>query len=81
VIIPKSVTPSRIEANLDLCAVELTDEDLAELDGLDEALVTGWSRDDTPVRRRVRPKERVGPTCPWCAAVRAPCDRPTPDRA
>jgi glycerol 2-dehydrogenase (NADP+) len=33
-VVPKSVTPSRIESNLDLDGCELTDKEIAALDGI-----------------------------------------------
>lgn len=42
VVIPKSVTASRIEENAKLGEVDLSEADMAELDGFDEYLVTGW---------------------------------------
>jgi diketogulonate reductase-like aldo/keto reductase len=48
VIIPKSVTPERIRANIDLDAFVLSPTDMDNLDDLNEALVTGWSPDSTP---------------------------------
>lgn len=42
VILPKSVTPARIEENADLFGFELDQAAMARLDGLEEGLVTGW---------------------------------------
>lgn len=36
VVIPKSVTPSRIRENLDVFGFELTAADVAEIDGLNQ---------------------------------------------
>lgn len=41
VVIPKSVTPSRIAENLDVFGFELTDDDMAALSALDRGLRTG----------------------------------------
>jgi len=41
VVIPKSVTPSRIAENLDVFGFELADDDMAALSGLDRGLRTG----------------------------------------
>lgn len=41
VVIPKSVTPSRIAENLDVFGFELADDDVATLSGLDRGLRTG----------------------------------------
>jgi 2,5-diketo-D-gluconate reductase A len=41
VVIPKSVTPSRIEENLDVFGFELDEQDLADLAGLDRGTRTG----------------------------------------
>ena len=41
VVIPKSVTPSRIEENFDLFGFELTDEEVARITGLDRGRRTG----------------------------------------
>lgn len=41
VVIPKSVTPSRIESNLDVTGFELTDEEMATIAGLERAERTG----------------------------------------
>jgi 2,5-diketo-D-gluconate reductase A len=41
VVIPKSVTPSRIEENFDLFGFELTEDEVARITGLDRAQRTG----------------------------------------
>ncbi|WP_430332120.1 aldo/keto reductase [Rhodococcus sp. ACT016] len=41
IVIPKSVTPGRIRANLDVFGFELTDADMSTLTGLDRGLRTG----------------------------------------
>ena len=41
IVIPKSVTPSRIRENLDVFGFELTEGDMAEIDGLDRDGRTG----------------------------------------
>ncbi|QNN52841.1 aldo/keto reductase [Nocardioides mesophilus] len=41
VVIPKSVTPSRMEENLDALGFELDEEDLRRIDGLDRGLRVG----------------------------------------
>lgn len=43
VILPKSVTPSRIQANIDVFDFQLDDEDLAALAKQDQNLHTAWS--------------------------------------
>ncbi|RYZ04237.1 MAG: aldo/keto reductase [Myxococcales bacterium] len=42
VILPKSVTPARIEENAALFDFTLTEADIQALDSLEEGLVTGW---------------------------------------
>jgi diketogulonate reductase-like aldo/keto reductase len=42
VILPKSVTPARIDENADLFGFELGQAAMARLDDLEEGLVTGW---------------------------------------
>ena len=47
---PKSVTEERIKANLLGATLELTSADVADLDSLEEGLVTGWDPvKDAPV--------------------------------
>jgi diketogulonate reductase-like aldo/keto reductase len=43
VVLPKSVTPARIEANLDVFGFALDAQAMADLDALEENLVTGWN--------------------------------------
>jgi 2,5-diketo-D-gluconate reductase A len=45
VVIPKSVTPGRIEENFDLFGFELTDDEVAAITGLDESRRTGPNPD------------------------------------
>lgn len=42
VVLPKSVTPSRIEENADIFGFSLSVEDMKRLDGLNDEFVTGW---------------------------------------
>lgn len=42
VVIPKSTNPERIRQNADVFDFSLSDGELAQLDALDEGLVTGW---------------------------------------
>ncbi len=46
VVIPKSVTPSRIRENLDVFGFALDDEDLAAFEGLDRGMRTGPNPDE-----------------------------------
>ena len=48
VVIPKSVTPARIEANMQLGDQDIAETDMAALEALDCYLVTGWD----PVKSR-----------------------------
>lgn len=41
--LPKSVRRERIEENADVAGIEIGEEDMRELGGLDEGLVTGMS--------------------------------------
>ncbi|KAI0710187.1 Aldo/keto reductase [Earliella scabrosa] len=42
IAIPKSISKSRIESNINVFDFGLTDEEVAELDALDEYLITDW---------------------------------------
>lgn len=42
IVIPKSVTPSRIEANLDVFDFELNEEEIKTIDALDRNIRSGW---------------------------------------
>ena len=46
IVIPKSVTPSRIAENLDVFGFELADDDVAALSGLERGLRTGPDPDE-----------------------------------
>jgi diketogulonate reductase-like aldo/keto reductase len=48
VVLPKSTNTYRISQNADVFDFELSGEDLARLDGLDENLVTGWDPTGAP---------------------------------
>ncbi len=48
VVIPKSVTPSRIKENIEIFDFKLSDEDMAELKGLDRDLRTCWNPTRVP---------------------------------
>ena len=48
VVLPKSSNPERIDQNFDVFDFELTESEMAELDGLDEGLVTGWDPTGAP---------------------------------
>jgi diketogulonate reductase-like aldo/keto reductase len=48
VVIPKSSNPARIRENAEVFDFELSDADLATLDGLNEDLHTGWDPTDVP---------------------------------
>lgn len=46
--LPKSVNPDRTRANGSVEGLEISDEDMGVLDGLDEYLVTDWDPVDAP---------------------------------
>ncbi|KAI0368608.1 Aldo/keto reductase [Pilatotrama ljubarskyi] len=46
--LPKSSSKARIQSNLQVYDFELTDQEMAELDSLDEYLVTDWDPTNTP---------------------------------
>jgi diketogulonate reductase-like aldo/keto reductase len=48
VVLPKSVRPERLAENLDLYSFSLGPAEMAELDALEEGLVTGWDPEDWP---------------------------------
>ena len=48
IILPKSVTPSRIQENIDIFDFQLDDEDLAKLAGLNQDLRTCWDPTHIP---------------------------------
>ncbi|KAI0714274.1 Aldo/keto reductase [Cerioporus squamosus] len=48
VAIPKSSSKARIQSNLQLFDFELSDQEIADLDALDEYLVTDWDPTNTP---------------------------------
>jgi 2,5-diketo-D-gluconate reductase A len=48
VVIPKSVTPSRIHENIDIFDFNLDSEDLASIAGLDRDLRVVWNPTNVP---------------------------------
>jgi len=48
IVLPKSSNEQRIKENADVFDFEISDEDMAYLDGLDENLVTSWDPTDSP---------------------------------
>ena len=48
VVLPKSVRPERIAENFDLQSFTLEEDQMAQLNGLEEGLVTGWNPEDWP---------------------------------
>ena len=46
--LPRSVRRERIEANKNVEGIEISEEDMRRLEGLDERLVTSWDPTDVP---------------------------------
>ena len=46
--LPKSVRRERIEANKNVEGIEISEEDMKRLEGLDEGFTTDWNPTDAP---------------------------------